>query len=82
MMLCVETNFLLELAYLQDEHEACEHLLDLVERGQIRFAIPAFCIVEVSWFSGKWNVCRSLLASCEGRPAKADAASCREGLSL
>jgi predicted nucleic acid-binding protein len=46
MMLCVETNFLLELAYLQEEHLACEQLLAMAELGSTRLTIPAFCLVE------------------------------------
>jgi hypothetical protein len=38
--------------------------------------------IVVSWFSGNWNVGRSMLASLEGHPAEAIAASCCEGLSL
>jgi hypothetical protein len=41
-----ETNFILELAYLQEQHASCEHLLALAESGQIRLAIPAFSLME------------------------------------
>jgi len=43
----VETNFLLELALLQPEHEECETLLDLAkEHPGVELALPAFCIGE------------------------------------
>jgi hypothetical protein len=38
--------------------------------------------LKVSWFSGNWNVDRLALASWEGHPTKAVAASCCKGLSL
>jgi len=41
-----ETNFILELAYLQEQHASCEHLLALAESGQIRLVIPAFSLME------------------------------------
>jgi len=41
-----ESNFLLELAYLQETHEACERLLALAEAGRITLVLPAFCVTE------------------------------------
>jgi predicted nucleic acid-binding protein len=41
-----ESNFLLELAYLQEEHEACEQILALAEAGRVQLRIPAFCAIE------------------------------------
>ena len=47
MIVYVETNFLLELALLQPEHEECETLLDLAkEHPGVELALPAFCIGE------------------------------------
>lgn len=46
MIVYVESNFLLELAYLQEEHESCERLLDLAEANRIRLLLPAFCVAE------------------------------------
>lgn len=47
----VETNFLLELAYQQEEFAACERLVQAASDGQIRLYIPVFSIVEarVAW---------------------------------
>jgi predicted nucleic acid-binding protein len=41
-----ETNFILELAYQQEQHASCEQLLRLAEAGQIRLVIPAFSFME------------------------------------
>lgn len=46
MIVYVESNFVLELAYLQEERESCSELLRLSESRAIRLAIPAFSIGE------------------------------------
>jgi predicted nucleic acid-binding protein len=46
MIVYVESNFLLELAYMQEEHESCEQLLVLAEEQRIRLLLPAFCVAE------------------------------------
>lgn len=46
MIVYVESNFVLELAFLQEEHESCEELLSLSESGDIRLVLPAFSIGE------------------------------------
>lgn len=46
MIVYVESNFLLELAYLQETHDACERLLALGEAGRITLILPAFCVTE------------------------------------
>ncbi len=47
MIVYVETNFVLELALLQPEHEECETLLDLAkEHSYVELALPAFSIGE------------------------------------
>lgn len=46
MTVYVESNFLLELAYMQEEHESCEQLLLLAEENRIRLLLPAFCVAE------------------------------------
>lgn len=47
MIVYVETNFLLELALLQQEHEECEALLDLAkEHPHMEPALPVFSIGE------------------------------------
>jgi predicted nucleic acid-binding protein len=42
----VESNFLLELAFLQEGHESCQAILDLAKAGQIRLVLPSFCLGE------------------------------------
>jgi predicted nucleic acid-binding protein len=46
MNVYVETNFVLELAFVQDEHESCERILDSCEAGRAMLALPAFCLAE------------------------------------
>jgi predicted nucleic acid-binding protein len=46
MNIYVETNFVLELAFVQDEHESCERILESCEAGQAMLALPAFCLAE------------------------------------
>lgn len=42
MIVYVESNFVLELAYLQEECEQAEEIARLAESGEIKLAIPAF----------------------------------------
>lgn len=46
MIACVESNFILELAFLREEHESCEALIDLAGSGSIDLVLPAFSIGE------------------------------------
>lgn len=46
MIVYVETNFLLELAYLQESHESCEEILRLAKSGLISLVLPASCMTE------------------------------------
>ena len=46
MIVYVESNFVLELAFLQEEHEGCLELLSLSESGDICLMLPAFSIGE------------------------------------
>lgn len=46
MIVYVETNFLLELAYLQEECESCAELLGLAKDGAISLVLPAFSLAE------------------------------------
>ena len=46
MIVYLESNFVLVLAFLQAEHEECSALLCLAEIGKIRLALPAFSIGE------------------------------------
>ena len=46
MIVYLESNFVLELAFLQAEHEECSALLRLAETEEIRLVLPAFGIGE------------------------------------
>ncbi len=46
MIVYVEPNFILELAYLQEDHTSCERILELAQAKEIQLAMPAFCGVE------------------------------------
>jgi predicted nucleic acid-binding protein len=46
MNLYVETNFVLELALQQEQHEACEGIIRLCEARSATLVLPAFCIAE------------------------------------
>jgi predicted nucleic acid-binding protein len=42
----VESNFVLDLALLQEQHASCEDLLRLCEEGRIQLVIPAYSLAE------------------------------------
>ena len=42
----VESNFVLELALLQEQHESCEKIIKLCERGRVNLILPAFSLTE------------------------------------
>ncbi len=48
MVVLVETNFILELAFEQQEYEHCQALLDLAKeyREEVELALPAFSFGE------------------------------------
>ena len=46
MNVYVESNFVLELALLQEQHASCEALLRLCEEGGIQLVIPAYSLAE------------------------------------
>ena len=46
MNVYVETNFVLELALVQEQYESCERLMSLCEAGQASLVLPTFCIAE------------------------------------
>ncbi|NOK17789.1 PIN domain-containing protein [Corallococcus carmarthensis] len=46
MRVFVETNFILELAFRQEQALACEQLLQLAEAKALQLCIPAFCFIE------------------------------------
>ena len=46
MNVYVESNFVLELALVQEQHASCEQILSLCEAGDIRIIVPAYSIME------------------------------------
>lgn len=46
MIIYVETNFVLELAYLRPTSDNCQRLLDLARDGDIEIVISSFALVE------------------------------------
>lgn len=46
MNVYVESNFVLELALLQEQHASCEEILRLSETGAAQIVIPAYSIAE------------------------------------
>ncbi|MCH7745935.1 MAG: PIN domain-containing protein [Chloroflexi bacterium] len=48
----VESNFVLELAFLQEEYESCQDVLLLAESGEVDLVIPVFSVAEPyeAWF--------------------------------
>lgn len=46
MNVYVETNFVLELAFVQEQHEACAKIVELCRGESARLVLPAFCIAE------------------------------------
>jgi predicted nucleic acid-binding protein len=46
MNVYVETNFVLELVFQQEQGNSCEQILDLCEAGSARLIIPAYCLAE------------------------------------
>ena len=46
MNVYVETNFVLEVALLQEQHASCLEIIALCEDRRIRLVVPAFCLVE------------------------------------
>lgn len=51
MIVYVETNFLLELAYLQERCDSCQLILDFANAGKITLALPAFSAAEARFTS-------------------------------
>lgn len=46
MNVYVESNFVLELALLQEQHASCEDILQLCEVGHIQLVMPAYSLAE------------------------------------
>ena len=46
MNVYVETNFVLELALIQEEHESCEQILEICKGGKAQLILPAYSLAE------------------------------------
>lgn len=46
MTVYVETNFILEIAFLQDDHERCQQIINWAREGTLKLVLPAFCVGE------------------------------------
>ena len=46
MNVYVESNFVLELALLQEQHASCEEMVRLGEAGRIQLIIPVYSLAE------------------------------------
>jgi predicted nucleic acid-binding protein len=46
MIVYVESNFVLEIAFLQEEHDSCDRLLGMAETQAVNLVPPALSIVE------------------------------------
>jgi len=46
MDVCVESNFVLEIALSQEQYESCEKIVALCESGKAHLVIPAYSLVE------------------------------------
>lgn len=46
MNVYVESNFVLELTLMQEEHGSCESILSICEARNLNLVIPAYCLTE------------------------------------
>lgn len=46
MNIYVETNFVLELALLQEQYKSCGNIISDCQEGKTNLVIPAYCLVE------------------------------------
>ena len=46
MIVYIETNFVLEIAFAQEQHEICNDILSLAESREFELAIPIFSVAE------------------------------------
>jgi hypothetical protein len=46
MIVYAETNYVLELALLQESHQVCEELLQMCERKALALVLPAYSLIE------------------------------------
>jgi predicted nucleic acid-binding protein len=67
VIIYAETNFLLELAYLQEGCESCAELLDFAKSGAVSLILPAFTLAEarLTWDrrSSEFNAFQNQLQS-------------------
>jgi predicted nucleic acid-binding protein len=63
MNIYVESNFILELALLQEQSISCIKILDLCQRGKANLALPAFSIAELYETLGRRSRERNALAN-------------------
>jgi len=42
----IETNFVLELVFEQEQYTSCEQILSLCETGRVHLIVPAYCLAE------------------------------------
>lgn len=46
MNIYIETNFVLELVFQQEQYDSCEEIIALCEKGLANLVIPAYCLAE------------------------------------
>jgi len=53
VIIYAETNFLLEVAYLQERRDSCAGILELARHGSVSLVVPAFSVAEarITWDS-------------------------------
>ena len=61
MNVYVESNFILELAWMQEQHESCEKILALCQDQQVTLIIPAYSFGETYETLGRHQKNRRLL---------------------
>jgi predicted nucleic acid-binding protein len=62
MNVYVETNFILELAWMQEQYESCENILTLCEAGKAKLILPAYSIGETFEKLGRHKQVRKQLS--------------------
>jgi len=46
MTVYIESHFVLELAFLQEQYQSCQQILSLCELGKARLVLPTFCLAK------------------------------------
>jgi predicted nucleic acid-binding protein len=65
MILYVESNFVVEWVFEQEQSPAVEELLLMAERDQLKLMIPAFALVEPIWSIENTKASKDLLSRLE-----------------